>query len=197
MSGHDRERWDARYQERVFGPYPPPDALLVAYTPHPVGKAAGTPYRVALALAAGQCQNALWLAEQGYLVNAMDISRVALERGRAEMAMRNLRDINFIPIDLESIELPEDAYDLIACFRYLDRNLFPAIRAAMKPGGLIVYQTFNVHQLERFPDCNQDYLLEPRELPSHFPGWQILHDEERGEYSFLVARKPQSLGGMP
>jgi len=111
--------------------------------------------------------------------------------------MRTLRDINFIPIDLESIELPEDAYDLIACFRYLDRKLIPAIRAAMKPGGLIVYQTFNVHQLERFPDCNQDYLLEPRELPSHFPGWQILHDEERGEYSFLVARKPQSLGGMP
>ncbi len=197
MSADDRERWDARYRERVFGPYPAPDALLVAYAPHPVGKTAGKPYRVALDLAAGQCQNALWLAEQGYLVNAMDISRVALERGRAEMAMRNLRDINFIPVDLETVELPEEAYDLIACFRYLDRRLVPAIRAAMKPGGLVIYQTANVRRLERDPEATRTYLLELRELPTFFEGWQILHDEERGEQSLLVARKLQPVGGMP
>ena len=94
----------------------------------------------------------------------MDISRVALERGRAEMAMRNLRDINFIVTDLDRIELAEDAYDVLCVFRFLSRPLLPAIAAAIKPGGLVIYQTYNVRRLERMPDATRDYLLELDEL---------------------------------
>ena len=186
----DRTRWDEIYRKRSLEAYPPPDALLVAYAPHPVGKAAGKPYRVALDLAAGQCQNAIWLGEQGYLVNAMDVSRVALERGRAEMAMRNLRDINFIVADLDRMELAEDAYDVLAVFRYLSRPLLPALAAAVKPGGMVIYQTYNVRRLERNPDATRAYLLELGELVSYFPGWDVLHDEAAGEISRLVVRRP-------
>jgi tellurite methyltransferase len=194
MGADDRTHWDEHYRKRVLGAYPSPDALLVAYAPHPVGKAAGKPYRVALDLAAGQCQNAIWLAEQGYLVNAMDISRIALERGRAEMAMRNLRDINFIVTDLDRVELAEDAYDVLAVFRFLSRPLMPAIAAAVKPGGLVIYQTYNVRRLERNPDATRAYLLELDELPSFFPGWEVLHDEAAGEISRLAARRPKGTG---
>lgn len=186
MSGEDRERWDAIYYERALQGYPPPEALLVAYAPIPQPP----PRRIALDLAAGMCQNALWLAEQGYLVNAMDISRVALERGRAEMAMRNLRNVNFVLVDLETVSLPEEVYDLVCCFRYLQRGLFPQIRATVRPGGMVIYQTYNVRRLESRPDMNRAYLLEPGELPSYFPGWEVLHDEDVGDVSRFVGRKP-------
>ena len=187
MAAEDRARWDDMYQARVLRAYPPPDALLVAYAP-PVQPGQR---RVALDLAAGQCQNALWLAEQGYYVNALDISREALERGRAEMAMRNLRNVNFIVADLDRPDLPEAGYDLIVVCRFLARPLFPLLKLALKPGGLMIYQTFNLNHLERRPEATRSYLLEPRELASFFSGWALLHDEEAGEMSRLVARKPE------
>lgn len=188
MGVQDRIDWDARYYERALGAYPPPHALLVAYAP----PADPPPQRIALDLAAGLCQNAIWLAEQGYLVNAMDISRVALQRGRAEMAMRNLRSINFIQTDLDEVELPEQTYDLIACFRFLDRGLFPQLRAALRPGGMIIYETFNVRRLEYSPDSRAEFLLELGELPQHFPGWTVLHDEDARDRARFVALKPTS-----
>lgn len=186
MSTEDRARWDDIYYRRALEPYPTPDALLVAYAPAP------EPFTTppALDLAAGLCQNAIWLAEQGYQVDAVDASRVALERGRAEMAMRNLRTVNFLQMDLDAPLLDESAYDLVCVFRYLNRALFPRIRAAVRPGGLVVYQTFNLCRLETRPEMNRDYLLKPGELPTFFLGWELLHDEDAGEVSRLVARKP-------
>ena len=186
MSAEDRAKWDGIYLRRALEAYPPPDALLVAYAPPP----ARPPLRVALDLAAGLCQNALWLAEQGYLVNAMDISRVALERGRAEMAMRNLRNINFINVDLDQVDLPREVYDLVCSFHYLNRALFPTLRASIKPGGMIIYQTYNIRRLETQPDMTREYLLELGELPTFFPGWEVRHDEDVGDLSRFVACKP-------
>lgn len=190
MSAEDRARWDAIYRERVLGPYPPPDALLAAYAPVPEPGA----IPAALDLAAGLCQNAVFLAEQGYQVDAMDISRLALERGRAEMAMRNLRSVNFIPVDLEALDLPEDTYELVCVFRFLDRRVFPALCAAIKPGGRVIYQTFNVRLLLKRPDTRQDYLLDLGELPTFFPGWETLHDDDADEMSRYVARRPGGAG---
>jgi tellurite methyltransferase len=191
MGADDRSRWNKEYYERVLRAYPPPDALLVAYAPIPDGP---VPRRVALDLAAGQCQNAIWLAEQGYLVNAMDISHVALERGRAEMAMRNLRNVNFIQADLDSARMLENVYDLVCCFRFLDRKLFPMIKASVKPGGMVVYQTFNIRMQKRKPHASPEYLLNLRELPQHFAGWEIRHDEEVGDITRMVAVKPAAGG---
>ncbi len=190
MSAEEQARWNMIYRERVQGAYPPPDALLAAYAPKP--GPGETPS--ALDLAAGLCQNAIWLAEQGYQVDAMDFSRVALERGRAEMAMRNLRSVNFIPVDLDMVELPENTYDLVCVFRFLDRRLFPPLRAAVRPGGMIVYQTLNVRWLERRPDTRRVFLLEIGELPTFFPGWEVLHSDDADHMSRFVGRRPD-VGG--
>ncbi len=187
MAAEERTRWNEVYSERVLGPYPPPDALVVAYAPRPAPDGLR---QVALDLAAGLCQNAVWLAEQGYQVNALDISHVALERGRAEMTMRNLRSINFIHADLDRTRLAPAAYDLVCCFRYLNRNLFPMLREAVKPGGLVIYQTYTVERLKKWPDSSRRFLLEPGELPAFFPGWEPLHSDEIEDAARFVARRP-------
>ncbi len=181
-----RVSWDDRYAARAQRPYSPPDALLVAYAPRPGPDA---PPPAALDLAAGLGQNALWLAAQGYRVDALDFSAVALARARAEAAARGMEGVTFHQADLEHAQLPEATCDLVCCFRYLNRALFPAIRAAVRPGGLVIYQTYNVRRLALRGGSTQ-YLLQPGELATHFPGWEVLHDDEVGELSRFVARRP-------
>ncbi|MBC8100405.1 MAG: methyltransferase domain-containing protein, partial [Armatimonadetes bacterium] len=84
MSADDRVRWDEIYHDLAQQRYPAPDALLFECVPPP------SAHSRALDLACGVGQNGIWLATQGYTVDLMDISRVALNRARGEMAMRNL-----------------------------------------------------------------------------------------------------------
>lgn len=187
MSADDRVRWDAIFRERQHQPYPAPDPLLLQYTP-PVPD--DEDWR-ALDLAAGLGQNGLWLAEQGYRVDIMDISRVALQRARAEMAMRNIRDVNLLQVDADQLELEQSAYMLLCVFRYLRRELFPMLREAVMPGGRIVYQTFNVRYLDILPGFNPSYLLELGELLTTFGDWQIVHHDESDHNTQLVAIRPR------
>jgi tellurite methyltransferase len=114
-----------------------------------------------------------------------------LQRARAEMAMRNLRNVNLLQIDVDTLELKAESYDLICVFRYLKRDLFPLLAAAIKPGGRIIYETFNLRYLNVVPQFNRDFLLEDDELQGYFGGWQIVHTEEADHHiSQLVAVKP-------
>ncbi len=191
MAENDRTHWDSVYGQRAGRAYPPPDALLVAYAP-PLAEGSAP---VALDVAAGLGQNALWLAARGYRVRALDISAVALARGRAEMLRRGLSGVDFVVVDLEDAAavaacLPPGSADLICCFRYLNRALFPALRMAVRPGGLVIYQTYNVRRLESRAEMNRAYLLEPGELAGFFPGWEVWHNDEVGDLSRFVGRRP-------
>lgn len=190
MSAQDRVRWDAIYRQRSLQPFPPPDPLLFDYTPPVMADNGAVISRHALDLAAGFGQNGLWLAAQGYTVDVMDISRVALSRTRAEMGMRNLRSINLLQVDLDNLRLEAARYDLVCVFRYLKRRIMPQIRDTVKPGGRIIYETFNMTYLNVVPDFNVKFLLNPGELAGYFPGWQVLHDVESGHVSQFVAVKP-------
>lgn len=184
----DRERWDARYAERLRQPYPPPDEWLTMHR----GLLDGRGQR-ALDLACGWGQNALWLAEQGYEVDAIDISGVALARGREEAMRRGVR-VRFIQADLDEYALPAAAYDLIVVFYYLERRLVPALRAALRPGGLLIYETFNQSVRAQRPDVDPRYLLETGELARFFADWEVLDYHEgrpgREAASGIVARRP-------
>ncbi|HRF99048.1 MAG TPA: class I SAM-dependent methyltransferase, partial [Aggregatilineales bacterium] len=89
MSAQERAKWDAQYHQKT-GDYPAPDPLLLMYTPPLIPKQKGR----ALDVACGVGQNGLWLAEQGYTVDMMDISRVALRRAQDEINKRQLRNTN-------------------------------------------------------------------------------------------------------
>lgn len=188
MSAHDRVRWDEIYRQRLNKPYPAPDPLLLQFTPVINDDEASSAPR-ALDLAAGFGQNGLWLASQGYHVDVMDISRVALQRARAEMATRNLRNINLLPLDVDELQLEPTSYDLIAVFRYLKRPLFPLLQLATRDGGRIIYETFNTRYLTIVPDFNRDFLLDVGELRDLFSQWDIRHYEEDDHNTRLVAIK--------
>lgn len=184
MAADDRVRWDAYFRSRARDPYPDPDPLLLqSAPPAAVGMRA-------LDLCGGLGQNGLWLAEQGYTVDIMDISRVALHRARVEMTLRNLRSVNLLQVDVDELNLDSAYYDLICVFRYLRRDLFPKIARALRPGGRVIYETFHVGYLEAVPKFNRAFLLERGELPRHFVGWRVLHCEETPHVAQLVALKP-------
>lgn len=188
MAEADGKRWDAIYRQYNQGIFPEPEPFLFESTP----PASQPGEQRALDLAGGLGQNGLWLASQGYVVDVMDISRLALVRGRSEMVKRGLRNINFLLCDLDEADLKQNKYQVVCVFRYLKRDLFPQIRACIKPGGRIIYETFNTNYLEIVPGFNREFLLAPGELAGYFADWKILHNSESGHVSRLAAIKPQS-----
>lgn len=186
MSAEDRVRWDEIYRKQNRDTYPPPDPLLLEYTP-PVY---GSKHRYALDLAGGLGQNGLWLAEQGYVVDILDISRVALYRARVEMTIRNLRNANLLQTDLDKLVLQEKHYDVICVFRYLRRDIIPDLQNALKVGGRVIYETFNTGYLQLVPQFNTNFLLHAGELTELFDGWETLANTEEDHISRMVAIKP-------
>jgi SAM-dependent methyltransferase len=186
MSNTDRQRWDGIYRQQNH--FPDPDAFLFECTP----PASGPREQRALDLAGGMGQNGLWLAEQGYVVDVLDISRMALVRGRSEMVRRKLRNINFLLSDLDETDLAPNKYALVCVFRYLKHDLFAQLRACIQPGGRIVYETYNINYLKHVPQFNADFLLKPGELAGYFYGWKILYDAEVDHISRFVALKPDA-----
>ena len=186
MSAHDRVRWDNVYNQLNRKPYPAPDSLMLTYTP-PVP---ANRERRGLDLACGYGQNGLWLAEHGYVVDLMDISRVALSRARAETASRNLRNVNILQFDLDDMDLDEETYHLICVFRYLKRDFMRKLKGAVIPGGRVIYETFNLRYLDLVPEFNTAFLLDVGELREMFTGWKVIHYEELDHISQIVAVKP-------
>ncbi len=199
MSAKDRIRWDEIYSKRNRdSKFTAPDTLLLDYAPAPEKDDSLR----ALDLAAGTGQNGLWLAEQGYNVDVMDISRVALRLARAEMTMRNIRNVNLLQVDIDKLvlrrsglcegihEICPENYDVIIVFRYLRRPLFPILREATRSGGRVIYETFNLNYLEQVPEFNPDFLLKPGELETAFEGWRFVHYDESSHVSQMVAVKP-------
>lgn len=184
MARSDRERWDQRYIAPRAGLLRGPHTLLMQFAPPPTADAR------ALELACGLGRDALWLAERGYTVDALDISFTALRQARAEMLRRGLRGVNFIQADLDEFTLPFYAYDLVLVFRFLDRRLFPEIRRRVRPGGLVIYETRNIRHAERHPEAPRAHMLALGELPRYFPGWEVLHSHDREYLSAFVGRKP-------
>ena len=70
------------------------------------------------------------------------------------------------------------SFDAVIVFNYLHRPLFPFIREAIRPGGLIVYETFTVDQKCFGRPSNPCFLLEHDELAQAFAGWEFIESFE-------------------
>ena len=182
--------WDTRWRERAARPLQADPWLLGLAPLLPV---AGR----ALDLACGRGRNALFLAQRGLAVTALDHSAEGLAQLRDAAASRNLQ-IETRRVDLEADpQLPAAAFDLILQFFYLQRSLLPRLRAAVRPGGLAVLRTFS--SAGPFPGGpeNPAFVLRPGELLEVFSGWEILRHEEGlepsskgGSLAGIVARRP-------
>ncbi len=186
MTEEDRKKWDSRYGARPIYDIPGPRAWLVDHaTMLKQGRA--------LDLACGTGRNALFVAQQGYVVDAIDISMEALTRLLGK-ARRLGVPVNPIQADLDTFVLPKSTYDLVMVFYFLNRKIFPAIVESLKSGGILIYETFNTHFLSVKPDIEPIYLLSSGELCRSFPELEILDYREDvsdwNSVSSMVARKP-------
>ena len=145
-----------------------PSGLLVDFIPSlPVGRA--------LDIACGEGRNAIYLAREGFDVDAIDISDAALNKGRA--AVGGLK-INFIAADLEVFQIPENSYDLIINFNYLQRSIVPGIKRGLRVGGYIIFETYTLEQQQFGSPRNPEFLLKPNELLSMFKDLHITYYRE-------------------
>jgi len=126
----------------------------------------------AIDLACGTGRNALFLAEQGWTVTALDASESAIKTLKARAAERGL-DVAAQVADLTAPDfvLPNSAFDLIVIAYYLQRDLFPKLAAALRTDGLVLAI---VHLPERGEQMTEKRAA-PGELRGFFRDWEILH----------------------
>jgi len=159
------------------------------------GGARANPRR-ALDLACGCGRDAVWLALQGYQVDAIDVLPDALRRTE-DLARRSGVRVHTAPQDLErQPNLGRGCYYLVTVFRFLHRDLIPAIREAVAPGGYVAYQTFHERNREtgRRP-LSPEHLLQTGELARAFGGFEVLIARDAVEregrfFSAILARRP-------
>ncbi len=168
----DKERWNEKYREREFLSGKKPNAFLQKHIHRlPPGKA--------LDLACGDGTNAVFLAQEGFTVEAVDISPVGLKMAR-RLAREKKAPVRFRQVDLDSFSLPRQHYDLIVLLYFLSRRLIPRIQKALKPAGKIVFETYTQEQslLGTGGPHQVSYLLKPNELLRLFAGMRILFYRE-------------------
>jgi tellurite methyltransferase len=130
-----------------------------------------------LDLACGSGRNGLFLVTQQIPVIFADKNIDNLNT----LAQQIDTDSSTWAVDLEqpdSQPLAGKSYSTVLVFRYLHRPLFTAIKAAVAPGGMIIYETFTVEQAALGRPKNPDFLLKPGELVQVFGDWPILHQFE-------------------
>ncbi|MBF0623554.1 MAG: class I SAM-dependent methyltransferase [Magnetococcales bacterium] len=192
MNEAEQTRWDARYRN---GDLPRGVARVLEDNQHLL-PAAGA----ALEIACGRGGNALFLAARGLETTALDLSPVAIADLETEARARHL-PLTARVCDLLAEPLPPACCQVLVVSRFLERALFPALLAALTPGGLLFYQTFvadPVHA-DRGPR-NPVHRLEPNELLTLCRPFRILVYREEGrvgdpsrgfrDEAQLVARKP-------
>jgi tellurite methyltransferase len=179
MADKDRQKWDSRYINNLGGS--DPSRILKEYSNLASrGKA--------LDIACGNGRNSLFLAEKGFAVDAVDISTVATNH----LTGRNSQ-IKVICQDIDHWVIPENCYELILNIRFLDRRLFPMIQDGLRPGGVLIFESFTGGK-------NDKYCLKQNELLQTFQSFNIVYYNEippncsdsSDQTVTMVAVKPES-----
>ncbi len=184
----DRERWDRKYAAGEGPVHFRPNALLVEHR-------ALLKRGRALDAACGFGGSALYLAEVGYEVDAVDASGVGLAHARAEAQRRGVQ-VHFVQADLDQWPMPPGHYDLITVFFYLNRDFIARAAKSLRRGGLLFEANRNLRFLEERPGFSRDYLLQMGELRrlALDAGLEILHyadgTPDEAHLTQLVARRP-------
>ena len=137
-----------------------------------------------LDLASGLGANSLYLASQGKNVLAIDISEEALFSLKKISSSKKLK-LDLVVADLDCFILPENYFDGVICFYYLNRELFSEIRKSLKSGGLFIMETYLDTQLNN-QDLNQRHKLKQKELLFEFKDFDVLNYVEETCYGIAL-----------
>ncbi len=191
----ERTRPAQQFQQRGLVPSP---FLVEQLHRLPKGKA--------LDVAAGHGRHSLFLASQGYEVDAIDRDENALAQLAAAAQSHAYSTITTRALDLEQPApfdpgLGKEVYDVIVVFFYLHRSLFPSLIDALKPGGILAYETFTIDNYFHHQHPKRwEFCLTPNELLRLSSGLQILHYDEgghRGNQTSGLAYTAQLLAHKP
>jgi tellurite methyltransferase len=191
VTAADRTRWDKRYRGETYDHPLPPRKFLVdnlQWMPNS---------GIALDIASGTGRNAGCLLQRGLRVIAVDVSPQALLRAHKFNA-----GIQAVAGDLTNFHLPENEFDIILNFYYLQRDLWPRFAQILKPGGILVLETMTEKMHAIHPEISAAHLLKNGELLKAFSDWEVLvyrdgwFMSDRGgqkAVASMVARKPTDI----
>ena len=196
MSAADREKWDRRYREGAYQGRPHPSVFLEECVP-----ALPQPGR-ALDLACGTGRNAVFLADMGFAVDAVDISAEALGIGRARTPKLPIR---WLEHDLDSGFAPDASYDVIVNIRFVNLPLLESLVPWLCPNGvMIVEQHLATTRDDVIGPRNPAFRVAPGELARLASTLAIERVEEdvfsdpdgrKAALSRLLARQPPLVDG--
>lgn len=133
----------------------------------------------ALDLACGLGANAIFLAQRGLRVTALDLSSVAIDK-LSKYAVTHQLPIEAQRQKINALSFPESVYDVVVVSRFLDRTLSSAIIAALKPEGLLFYQTYTQEKQVDLGPNNPEFLLGVNELLAMFSSLRVVFYREYG-----------------
>lgn len=171
MSREEAERWDHKYRDGNYPDRGEPSPLLHQH-------AGDLPRGPALDLGCGLGRNALYLAQLGYAVQALDVSAVAIDKARRRSADLGLQ-VDWQVRDLDDYPGPAQPCALILCCRLLIRPLLPRLAGWLQPGGVLLFEHHIDSDREPLAGPRQRaHRLRPNELLGLLPGLRLLHYEE-------------------
>lgn len=193
MSAADRDRWNARYADGAYESrrHPSPFLEQNAHLLPADGRA--------LDLACGAGRNAIYLAHRGFDVDAVDISRVALQRGRADAGELPIR---WIECDLDDGFEADADYDLIVNIRYVNLPLVSALLESLRTGGVLVMEQHLATEADVIGPKNPAFRVEAGELGRVASGMVVEHlteglvedpDGRPAALARLIARMPSEV----
>lgn len=168
----DAAFWDERYRGRTAAWDSEPNPILAAEV---ADLAPGT----ALDVGCGEGSDAVWLANRGWSVTAVDISRVALDRGRAADAAGR---VNWLQADVLGWQPPEDAFDLVTThFLHIPTSeraeMFQRLARAVRKDGTLLVVAHHVSDLEttigRPPDPDLYFTADEVAASLNVGRWEI------------------------
>jgi SAM-dependent methyltransferase len=189
MEIDEKTVWNQKFSQQSHTSLEPDPFLVSAYDEFLCGLPAGS----ALDVAGGAGRHSVWLAQRGWRAKLLDISDVGigLAERNASRALGPIRKEFLIHAEVTDLnqmqDLGAEQYDLVLVFLYLQRELFPALISALKPGGFLLYKTYTTDQ-QHFSGgpSNPAFLLKPNELLQAFGSLRVLHYHETTQNKGVV-----------
>tara|TARA_B100000029_G_scaffold516639_1_gene632061 strand:+ start:3406 stop:4014 length:609 start_codon:yes stop_codon:yes gene_type:complete len=201
MKQSSREKWNKRYKKGAYSARTYPSDLLVKWLPKVQNQSKELH---AIDIACGTGRNSIYLAQNGWQVDSLDISEVALSILEKKILKENL-SIRCINKDLECTLsrnngfLVDANYDLVVVIRYTNLSLINNLHRILKPGGYLIVEEHLVTTRKVIGPQNPKYRVAPQALNDASTGLEIISyqegivedpDNRLAALAQLIARKP-------
>lgn len=197
MAKEDSVKWDAKFRAKpeLLAPRAP-SALLVKYLKSSDGKRA-------LDVACGGGRHTYYMAELGYEVDAIDISKVAIASLNRALIEKNISNVHTEVMDMDHFKAVDESYGVIVMSNYLNRALISELKRALMVDGVLFIESYMEDKSNEKRGSKRENLLASGELKSFFDShFDILEYSEfdnepyelyRMKKSAIVVRKRLSM----